>query len=110
MLRYYCLAAALLFSSSWIPPIAYGGLPVQFDVQGHRGARDARPENTLPAFAFAMAVGVTTLEMDMQITKDGHIVIRHSPQLLWYLTRNAAGQSVDKNHEPDIRQLTLEEV
>lgn len=108
MLKHYYLSVALLSNLSWTPMITYSGLPVQFDVQGHRGARDARPENTLPAFA--MAVGVTTLEMDMQITKDGHIVIRHSPQLLWYLTRNAAGQYVDKDHEPDVRQLTLEEV
>src|SRR4029453_14813718 len=34
------------------------------DIQGHRGARGLRPENTLPAFAHALSLGVTTLELD----------------------------------------------
>ena len=34
------------------------------DMQGHRGARGLRPENTLPAFAHALSLGVTTLELD----------------------------------------------
>ncbi len=33
-----------------------------FDLQGHRGARGLAPENTLPAFASALSIGVTTLE------------------------------------------------
>ena len=48
--------------------VVFAGLPSAFDLQAHRGGRDARPENTLPAFAYALAIGVTTLEMDMQIT------------------------------------------
>ena len=42
--------------------------PQFFDFEAHRGGRDARPENTLVAFAYAMELGVTTLEMDMQMT------------------------------------------
>ena len=41
------------------------------DIQGHRGARGLLPENTLPAFARALAIGVTTLELDCAITRDG---------------------------------------
>jgi glycerophosphoryl diester phosphodiesterase len=37
------------------------------------------PENTLISFAYGMEMGETTLEMDMQMTKDGHIVISHNP-------------------------------
>src|SRR5674476_691689 len=37
------------------------------DIQGHRGARGLMPENTLPAFARALAIGVTTLELDCAI-------------------------------------------
>ena len=52
-----------------------------FDLQGHRGARGLAPENTLPAFAAALAIGVTTLEMDIAITRDGVLVISHNPSL-----------------------------
>ncbi len=47
-----------------------GGL----DVQGHRGARGLAPENTLPAFARALALGVTTLELDVTATAGGAVV------------------------------------
>ena len=47
------------------------------DIQGHRGARGLAPENTLPAFARALAIGVTTLELDCAVTKDGVVVVSH---------------------------------
>ncbi len=51
------------------------------DLQGHRGARGLRPENTLPAFAKALEVGVTTLELDVGVTRDGAVVVSHDPVL-----------------------------
>jgi len=86
------------------------GLPVGFDLQAHRGGRDARPENTLPAFAYAMAVGVTTLEMDMQITADGVIVIRHNKDIPWFLAKNAWGRFLTLDEQPDIRFWKLEDL
>jgi glycerophosphoryl diester phosphodiesterase len=50
-------------------------------VHGHRGARARRPENTIPAFEYAIAQGVDALEMDMAVTKDNVIVISHDPIL-----------------------------
>ena len=50
-------------------------------VHGHRGARAMRPENTIPAFDYAITVGVDVLEMDMAVTKDNVIVISHDPSL-----------------------------
>ena len=50
-------------------------------VHGHRGARARRPENTLPAFEYAIREGVDALEMDMAVTKDNVIVISHDPLL-----------------------------
>lgn len=50
-------------------------------VHGHRGARARRPENTLPAFEYAISQHVDALEMDMAVTKDGVIVISHDPIL-----------------------------
>ncbi len=50
-------------------------------VQGHRGARALRPENTLPAFEYAIAQGVDALELDMAVTRDNVIVVSHDPYL-----------------------------
>ena len=36
-----------------------------------------RPENTLPAFAYALAEGVDVLELDLAVTKDGVVVVSH---------------------------------
>jgi glycerophosphoryl diester phosphodiesterase len=63
-----------------------------FDVQGHRGARALAPENTLPGFALALAIGVTTLETDIAITRDGQLVISHDPALNPDITRGPDGQ------------------
>lgn len=63
-----------------------------FDLQGHRGARGLAPENTLAAFARALGIGVTTLELDLAVTKDGVVVVSHDPRLNPDLTRDAAGQ------------------
>ena len=51
------------------------------DVQGHRGARGHLPENTLPAFAKALEFGVTTLELDTGVTRDGVVVVHHDRRL-----------------------------
>lgn len=52
-----------------------------FDLEGHRGARGLRPENTLPAFAKALQIGVTTLELDTGVTKDGVVVVSHERRI-----------------------------
>jgi glycerophosphoryl diester phosphodiesterase len=51
------------------------------DVQGHRGARGLAPENTLLGFERALAIGVTTLELDVGMTADGVLVVSHDPEL-----------------------------
>ena len=43
-----------------------------FDLQGHRGARGLLPENTLPAFARALTIGVTNLELDVGVSRRRH--------------------------------------
>jgi glycerophosphoryl diester phosphodiesterase len=59
-----------------------GATPVDsFDLQGHRGARGLVAENTLAAFAKALEIGVTTLETDLAVTKDGVLVLSHDPTL-----------------------------
>src|SRR5260370_18987292 len=48
---------------------------------GHRGARAMRPENTIPAFEYAIQAGVDVLELDMAVTKDDVLVVSHDPLL-----------------------------
>ena len=62
------------------------------DLQGHRGARGLAPENTLVAFAKALSLGVTTLETDIAISRDGVLVISHDPALNPDITRGPDGQ------------------
>jgi glycerophosphoryl diester phosphodiesterase len=50
-----------------------------YDLQGHRGARGLRPENTLPAFEAALDLEVDTLEMDLHFTADEIVVVWHDP-------------------------------
>jgi len=50
-------------------------------VHGHRGARAVYPENTLPAFEYAIKQGADVLEMDLAVTKDGVLVISHDPHI-----------------------------
>ena len=72
------------------------GLQAQaFDLQGHRGARGLAPENTLPGFALTLGLGVTTLETDIAVTRDGVLVISHDPALNPDITRGPDGQFLD---------------
>lgn len=62
-----------------------------FDLEGHRGARGLAPENTLPAFATALTLGVSTLELDVNLSRDGHLVVSHDPVLQPHLARKPDG-------------------
>ncbi len=69
-------------SGTWTPepspsPGQALAVPRHFDVEGHRGARGLKPENTLPAFETALDLGVTTLELDLHLTADDVLVIWH---------------------------------
>ena len=79
-----------------------------FDIQGHRGARSVRPENTIPAFDYALQVGVTTLELDTVVTKDNVVVVHHNLTMNRDLCRIANGQKPKKNIY--IRNLNLQQV
>jgi glycerophosphoryl diester phosphodiesterase len=48
-------------------------------VHGHRGSRATRPENTIPAFEYAIQHGADVLELDLAVTKDNVLVVSHSP-------------------------------
>jgi glycerophosphoryl diester phosphodiesterase len=79
------------------------------DLQGHRGARGLRPENTLPAFAHALSLGVHTLELDCAVTRDGVVVVSHDSTLNPDITRGPDGCWL-AGQGPPIRQFTYEEL
>ncbi len=84
--------------------------PVQaFDLQGHRGARGLAPENTLAAFGTALAVGVSTLELDLAMTRDDVLVVSHNRRLNPDHTRGPDGKFLE-TEGPAIRSLTLAEL
>jgi glycerophosphoryl diester phosphodiesterase len=79
------------------------------DLQGHRGARGLLPENTLPAFARALSIGVSTLELDCGITRDGVLVISHDASLNPDITRGPDGAWLTQDDIP-IASLAYDEL
>jgi len=53
----------------------------EVQVIAHRGASAIRPENTLSAFKKAIEMGVDAIETDVQMTKDGHLILIHDERL-----------------------------
>jgi glycerophosphoryl diester phosphodiesterase len=86
-----------------------GGRAMAFDIEAHRGGRALLPENTLPAFANALSMGVDTLELDIGVTKDRAIVVSHERGLNPDLARSADGAYVAPPGIPFV-QLRLEDV
>lgn len=84
----------------------------ELDVQGHRGARGLVPENTIPAFIRALEEGVTTLELDVVITKDKRVVISHEPYMSASICSKPNGQPVTNSEmqQFNIYQMTYAEV
>ncbi|MEO5694896.1 MAG: glycerophosphodiester phosphodiesterase [Usitatibacter sp.] len=89
--------------------LAAAGCATRLDIQGHRGARGLAPENTLPAFERALALGVTTLEMDVNVTRDGVVVVGHDPSLNPDIARGPDGKWLEKRG-PAIFHLTFAEL
>lgn len=68
-------------------------------VIAHRGNSSAAPENTLASFASALERGATVMECDVQMTRDGHLVVIHDVTL---------DRTSDRSG--DVRHLSLAEV
>lgn len=89
-------------------PLEDGG---SFDKQGHRGCRGLMPENTIPAMLHALQLGITTLEMDVVVTKDKKVMLSHEPFLNHEITTRPDGSFVNEKEERslNIYQMTYEE-
>ena len=76
------------------------GLPTyRPEVHGHRGCRGLLPENTLPAFLHALALGVDVLELDVVISSDRQVVVSHEPWLSAHLGTGPNGEQITPGNE-----------
>jgi glycerophosphoryl diester phosphodiesterase len=86
----------------------------EFDLQAHRGGLGLVNESTLEAFANALELGVTTLELDVQITEDQHAVVTHDRRVASAKCRDTepafAGDPEFPYVGDFIRNLTLAQV
>lgn len=64
-------------------------------IVAHRGASAVAPENTLAAFRAAVELGADAIELDVQRTADGHVIIMHDPML--DRTTNGRGPVADRS-------------
>lgn len=106
------LAAAGVWSALWPAehPAAQQAAAQAFDLQGHRGARGLMPENSLPAFEKALAVGVTTLELDTVLSADGVVMVHHDRRLAPERTRDTAGAWIAEEAPPALLALSAAEI
>jgi glycerophosphoryl diester phosphodiesterase len=70
------------------------------DKQGHRGGRGLMPENTIPAMLNGMDLGVTTLEMDVVISKDNQVVVSHDVYFNENITTTPEGNYLTRAEAP----------
>jgi glycerophosphoryl diester phosphodiesterase len=52
-------------------------VPARVELIGHRGASGERPQNTISAFRRAEELGADAVELDVHLTRDGHLVVLH---------------------------------
>ncbi|UXP33409.1 glycerophosphodiester phosphodiesterase family protein [Reichenbachiella agarivorans] len=85
---------------------------ISIDIQGHRGARGLMPENTIPAFIKALELGITTLELDLAVTKDGQLLVSHEPFMNHVFVLDSMGRDIPKVEETkhNIYEMTYAQV
>lgn len=107
--RFNLTGLILLISLLNLPGESYSQ---QIDWEGHRGTRGLMPENTLPAFRKALELGVTTLEMDVVITKDKRVVVSHDPWISPEICLDSTGNELPRDTAAriNIYRLTYEEL
>lgn len=83
-----------------------------FDIQGHRGCRGLMPENTVAAMIRALDLGVTTLEMDVVISKDKKVVVSHEPWFESEITTKPDGTFIKpgESMQYNIYQMNYDEI
>jgi len=87
-------------------------LYAEIDVQGHRGCRGTFPENSLAGFIQALEWGVSTLEMDVVISKDHQVVVSHEPFMSPLICLDQSGSELDSAaiHTYNMYKMTYKEI
>ncbi len=99
----YILIAAGLMASCKNTEVTTERQPLgKFDKQGHRGSRGLMPENTIPAMLRAIDEGVTTLELDVVISKDSQVVVSHDPFFHHHITTTPSGKILSKEEASEL--------
>jgi glycerophosphoryl diester phosphodiesterase len=93
------------------PQKSSSAIPATFDKQGHRGCRGLMPENTIAAMIHALGMGVTTIEMDVVITKDKQVILSHEPFFNHEITTKIDGSFIEEKDEKsyNIYKMTFAE-
>lgn len=86
----------------------YSGL--EFDLQGHRGARGLFPENSIEGFLTAVELQVNTLEMDVVISKDDKVVVSHDPWVSSIICWDRNDKPVSEGKELRIYGMSYDEL
>ena len=81
----------------------------RFDLEGHRGGRDLRPENTLPAFESGLDQLITTIETDTGVTSDHVSLISHEPFINPQTCRRLDGADYNGSNQVLIKNITMAE-
>jgi glycerophosphoryl diester phosphodiesterase len=85
-----------------------------FDVQAHRGGLGLTVESTIASFTHGLELGVSTLELDVQITEDGHAVVTHDRKISGAKCKDTAPYTPGDPEYPYvgkfIKTLTLKQV
>ncbi|MBS00457.1 MAG: hypothetical protein CMG37_03440 [Candidatus Marinimicrobia bacterium] len=101
---YFFICCITLFFSSCNKDITY------LDAQGHRGARGLYPENTIEGFKRTIELGISTLELDLVITKDHIPIVYHDFYINPNICLNENGDSINSNNRFLIYNKTLKEI
>lgn len=85
-----------------------------FDIQAHRGGLGLTVESTIASFSRGLQLGVSTLELDVQITQDGYAVVTHDRKVTGSKCRDTAPYTPGDPEYPYvgkfINTLTLKQV
>ena len=82
----------------------------KLDIQGHRGCRGLLPENSLPAFKKAIDLGVTTLELDVVISKDQKVVVSHEAYMNRTICYDTTGAEIVNDKAFNLYHMTYDEI
>lgn len=102
-MKHFVLIALGVFLANDIKAVA-----PTIEVQGHRGARTFRPENTLAGFKYALENKIEVLEMDLSYTKDQVLILNHDETINPTICLDPKGKKIEQPLY--IHEMTVSEI